>query len=83
MELTGARLADAIVSLVGRKYLRLKLTEEDISEMLFADAGYRARVNTACRLLIEQKRLSRNGKGTAYNPFWYRSWREPFDRRGL
>jgi hypothetical protein len=84
MELTGARLADAIVLLVERKYPRLKLTDEDISEMLFGDAYYRPRVNAACRWLIEEKRLSRKGKGVAYEPFWYLPWSDPiFKRRFL
>ncbi|MGQ0446674.1 MAG: hypothetical protein ACT4O2_16535 [Beijerinckiaceae bacterium] len=79
MELTGAKLADAIVELIERKYPRLKLTEEDIAEMMFGYGGeyYRSRVNEACRWLTEGKRLSRGGKGVAYDPFWYRPWFDP------
>lgn len=81
MELTDAELANAIVSLIGRKYPRLKLTDEDICEMLFGHAYYRRQVNGACRRLVALKRLGRKGKGTAYDPFWYLPWHPPFDRR--
>jgi hypothetical protein len=72
MGLTDAELADAIVSLVGRKWPRLKLTDEDISEMLFGTAHYRPRVNTACHWLMAQNRLVRDGEGVANSPYWYR-----------
>jgi hypothetical protein len=81
MEYTDAELADAIVSLVGRKYPRLKLTEEDICEMVFGHGFYRRQVNGACRRLVALKRLDRGGKGVAYDPFWYRPWYPPADRR--
>jgi hypothetical protein len=72
MDLTEVELADAIVSLVERKWPRLKLTDEDISEMLFATGHYRPRVNTACHWLMGQNRLTRNGDGVANSPYWYR-----------
>ncbi len=81
MELTNTELADAIVALVERKHPRLKLTDEDISEMLFGHAYYRQRVNAACRRLIAEGRLLRNGEGVAYSPFRYRPWCPTIDRR--
>ncbi len=41
MELNDAELANAIVALIARKYPRLRLTDEDISEMLFGHPHYR------------------------------------------
>ncbi|MGJ0395731.1 MAG: hypothetical protein ACR65U_05855 [Methylocystis sp.] len=81
MELTNAELEGAIVSLVERKYSRLKLSDEDISEMLFGNPYSRRQVNEACRRLIADDRLIRGGGGVAYDPFWYRPWHPPFERR--
>jgi hypothetical protein len=72
MELTDAELPDAIVLLVERKFPRLKLSDEDISEMLFGTAYYRQRVNAACKWLVSERRLDRRGDGVANSPFWYR-----------
>ena len=63
-------IADDIVELVARKR-RHRLTEEDIAEFLFGPKGNQQRVNAACRQLVEQKRLIRNGKGGQDDPFTY------------
>jgi hypothetical protein len=65
-------IADDIVALVRRKGHRLNLTEEDIAEMLFGqDNAYQQRVNSDCRLLINQGRLVRHGKGGPGDPCTY------------
>lgn len=81
MELNDAELADGIVSLIARKYPRLKLTDEDICEMLFGHSCYRRQVNEACRRLILENRLNRKGEGVAYDSFWYLPWHPPVDGR--
>jgi hypothetical protein len=81
MEFTEEELADKIEALVKRKYPRLQLSDEDICEMLFGHALYRQQVNAACRRLISEQRLDRDGKGVAGSPFWYRPWGPPFERR--
>ena len=81
MEFTDRELEDKIEALVRRKHPRLKLTEEDISEMLFADAFNRPHVNRACRRLVDESRLSRGGGGVAHDPYWYRPWTDPNVRR--
>jgi hypothetical protein len=84
MEFTERELEDRIEALIRRKHPRLKLTEEDISEMLFGDAFYRPHVNRACRRLEDEKRLVREGLGVAYDPYWYRPWVDnPFTGRRL
>jgi hypothetical protein len=76
MELADRELEDKIEALVRRKHPRLKLTEEDISEMIFGDAFNRPHVNRACRRLVDDRRLERQGGGVAYDPYWYRPWVE-------
>jgi hypothetical protein len=76
-----AQLADKIESLIKRKFPRLKLSDEDIAEMIFADSNYRSKVNEACKWLIAGKRLIREGEGVAYSPYWCRPWTPTFQRR--
>ncbi len=65
-------IADDIEALVERKQRRLRLTEEDIAEMLFGQKhAYQQRVNSACLQLLKAKRLVREGKGGPANPYWY------------
>jgi hypothetical protein len=69
-----AELANKIEDIVKRKYPRLKLTEEDLAEWILGDAYYRASVNDACRWLVGNLRLSREGKGVAGSPYTYRPY---------
>jgi hypothetical protein len=74
-------IADDIEALVKRKW-RLRLTEEDMADMLFGqNNAYQQRVNSACRQLLEEKRLVRHGKGGASDPYTYGS--PPIKRRKL
>jgi hypothetical protein len=81
MQFTDRELEERVEALVKRKFPRLKLTEEDITEMLFGDVFNRPHVNRACRRLVDDKRIIREGGGVAYDPFWYRPWAEPVNRR--
>ena len=64
-------VADDIMALVKRKR-RLHLTEEDIADMLFGqDKAYQQRVNADCRLLVQEGRLVRNGRGGPDDPYTY------------
>ena len=81
MPMTQSELEDAIVSLIGQKYPRLRLTHKDISEWLFGSDCHAASVNAACLRLMRQNRLDRSGAGVAYSPFWYRPWHPPVERR--
>jgi hypothetical protein len=81
MEFTDRELEDRVEALVRRKYPRLHLTEEDITEMLFGDTFNKPHVNRACRRLFDDKRLMREGDGVAHNPYWYRPWVDPNIRR--
>jgi hypothetical protein len=64
-------IADDIEALVKRKR-RLHLSEEDIADMLYGqDKGSQQRVNRACRQLVEQGRLVRNGNGGPADPYNY------------
>lgn len=81
MEFTDKDLENRIEKLISRKYPRLKLTEEDITEMLFGDSFNRPHVNRACRRLVDEERLIREGGGIAYDPYWYRPWSAPINRR--
>ena len=81
MEFTDKGLEDRVEALVGRKFPRLKLTEEDIAEMLFGNSFSRPHVNRACRRLVDEQRLIREGGGVAYDPYWYRPWTAPMVRR--
>jgi hypothetical protein len=84
MGLTDRELEDKVEALVRRKHPRLKLTEEDISEWLLGDASYRPHVNRACRRLVDDNRLVREGGGVAYDPYWCRPWfKDPFKGRRL
>jgi len=83
MEFTDRELEDRVEALIRRKYPRLKLTEEDISEMLFGDSFNRPHVNRACRRLMDENRLTHEGGRVAHNPYWYRPWTESFVRRIL
>jgi hypothetical protein len=64
-------VADEILDLLKRKR-RLKLTAIDIAEMLYwEDSTYRQRVKADCLTLYEQNRLTRDGKGSADDPYVY------------
>jgi hypothetical protein len=64
-------VADDIVDLVTRKR-RLRLTEEDIADMLFGqNHGYQQRVNADCRLLVQRGLLVRLGNGGPASPYTY------------
>jgi hypothetical protein len=64
-------IADDIEALVKRKR-RLSLTEEDIADMLFGqNNAYQQRVNSACRQLVKERRLVRQGKGGPDDPYTY------------
>ncbi len=64
-------IADDIVALVERKR-RLRLTEEDIADMLFGqNNAYQQRVNADCRLLIQTGKLVRHGNGGPADPYTY------------
>jgi hypothetical protein len=64
-------IADDIEALIKRKR-RLSLTEEDIADMLFGQNNTsQQRVNSACRQLVEERRLVRQGKGGANDPYTY------------
>jgi hypothetical protein len=65
-------IADDIVALVERKQHRLRLTEEDIADMLFGqNNAYQQRVNADCRLLSDTGRLVRHGDGGPADPYTY------------
>jgi hypothetical protein len=65
-------IADDIIALIARKGRRLNLTEEDIAEMLFGQKNaYQQRINSDCRMLVDQGRLVRRGKGGSGDPFTY------------
>jgi hypothetical protein len=67
-------IADDIETLIIRKSPRLHLNAEDIADMLFgrSNAPHKQdQVNAACRQLVEQKRLERNGKGGHDDPYTY------------
>jgi hypothetical protein len=64
-------VADEIIDLLRRKR-RLKLSASDIAEMLYwEDQTYKQRVKADCLMLYEQNRLSREGKGSADDPYVY------------
>lgn len=64
-------IADDVEALVKKKW-RLRLTEEDIADILFGqDKAYQQRVNAACRQLLEEGRLVRHGKGGPSDPYAY------------
>jgi len=64
-------VADEILDLLKRKR-RLKLTATDIAEMLYwGDNTYKQRVKADCLTLHEQNRLTRDGKGSAADPYVY------------
>jgi hypothetical protein len=49
------------------------LTEAELAAPIFGRrAGYQQRVNPACRRLIEEGRIERQGNGGAADPFTYR-----------
>jgi hypothetical protein len=54
---------------------RSGLTEAAIADQLFEN-GYQQRVNPSCRRLVREKRLRREGKGGAGDPFRYYSREE-------
>jgi hypothetical protein len=50
----------------------LKLTAIDIAEMLYSeDKAFKRRVSADCLTLYEQNRLTRDGKGSAADPYVY------------
>jgi hypothetical protein len=64
-------VADDILALVARKR-RLRLTEDDIADMLFGqNNAYQQRVNADCRLLVQKGLLKRHGKGGPADPYTY------------
>jgi hypothetical protein len=64
-------IADEILDLLKRKR-RLKLTAIDIAEMLYwEDKTFKRRVSADCLTLYEQNRLTRDGKGSAADPYVY------------
>ena len=77
---TERELEDKIEALVRRKYPRLRLTEEDLSDWLLGDVFYRPHVNRACRRLVEEQRLDRLGGGVANDPYTYKPWHPPVRR---
>jgi hypothetical protein len=85
VKLKDKELEDRIEALVRDKYPRLKLTQEDIAQMIFADVFDRRHVSRACRRLVDENRLIQEGRGVANNPFTYRPHPgEPlFKRRSL
>ena len=73
-------IANDIVDLLTRK--RRALTAEDIAEFLFGQAeGKPQRVTTALRELAKEGRLTRDGKGSSYNPYTYSLPKMNRDRR--
>jgi hypothetical protein len=77
MDLTDRQLEDKIEDLIRRKWPRLHLTEEDLAEWICGDSAYQRDVNRACRRLLEEERLKREGGGVAYHPYTYRPWKKP------
>jgi hypothetical protein len=69
---TERKLEDRVEALVCDKHPRLKLTQEDISLMLFRDTFNRPHMSRACRRLVVEKRLFQEGGGVANDPYWYR-----------
>jgi hypothetical protein len=51
---------------------RSGLTEAEIAERLFGNAGYQQRVNPVCRELVREYRVERLGTGGPGEPFRYR-----------
>ena len=47
------------------------LTEAQLAEAIFGNAGYQQRVNGACRFLCGKGYLVRNGRGGRGDPFKY------------
>ena len=62
------RLKDEVEALVKRSP---GLTEAEIADELFKSDGYQQRVNSVCRELIAQGRISRRGRGGPAEPFRY------------
>ena len=61
-------VADSIEALVSSQP---GLTELEIAKTLFASEKDLQRIHMMCRRLIAEGRLTRNGVGTATNPFTY------------
>ena len=81
MTLTDRELEDKVEALIQRKYPRLRLTQEDIAEMLFGDAFNRPHISRVCGRLVEDNRLSQEGGGVSNDPYWYRPYVAPIVRR--
>jgi len=64
-------ITDDVETLIKRKP-RLKLTMDDISEMLFGKGAYPQRIERACQQLIAEGRLVRDGNGGPSSPYTYR-----------
>lgn len=47
------------------------LTELEISQEIFGGDGYQQRVNGACRYLVSEGQIVRNGRGGRGDPFRY------------
>jgi hypothetical protein len=76
-------VADKIKALLQRKQHRLNLTAEDIAEMIYGEKGAQQDVNTVCLQLVEAKELERLGKGGQNDPFCYRIYVTPIERRKI
>jgi hypothetical protein len=76
MGLSDRELEDRIEKLVRLMSPRMKrreeLTEADLSEAIFGDVSSQRRVNQACRRLVDDGRLDREGRGVAHDPHRYR-----------
>ena len=64
-----ATVIDRIEALVARVPHK---TETQLAQMLFGGRGSQQRVNAACRRLVRDKRIVRQGKGGLTDPFTYR-----------
>jgi hypothetical protein len=61
-------LADQIEDLVRRKP---GLTEIELARLLHGRAAYQQGINSACRRLVAEGRLERQGRGGWQHPFTY------------
>ncbi len=74
-------VADDVMHEVRRKSGR---TEDELAALIFGrDNAYQQRVNSACRRLVAEGKVVRQGKGGASDPFTYHPPRVKIDRRGF
>jgi hypothetical protein len=64
-----ATVADRLEALVARVPHK---TEAQLAQMLFGNRGSQQRINAACRRLVQDKKIERQGKGGLADPFTYR-----------